>query len=95
MTDILQEKLARLLGKAQAAHHDFEAAELDGVFDEQRPAWFAEFLMANGLAGLLGKEPDLDSLAAQLNEISQRHKAERTAEPWADHTAHSLLKSTL
>lgn len=91
MADLVQQKLQDLLSKAQSAHHDFEATELDGAFDEQWAAWYAEYLLANGIAGLLGSEPDVDSLAAHLEDISRRHKAERTAPAWAEYTARELL----
>lgn len=91
MVDLLQEKLRDLLSKAQAAHHDFEATELGGEFDEQWPAWYAQFLEENGIGGLLVRELDLDLLAAKLEEVSQRHKTVQTAENWAEYTARELI----
>lgn len=93
MADLVQQKLQDLLSKAQSAHHDFEATELEGKFDEQWAAWYAEYLIENGIAGLFGAEPDPDTLAARLHEISQRHKAERTATAWAEYTARELLNN--
>lgn len=94
MAEIDQQKLAALLTKAQIAHHDFESVELGGTFDEQWPQWYAQYVADNGVASLLGAEPDLDRLATQLNEINEQHKTDRTAEPWAEYAAHVLLKST-
>ncbi len=93
MADILLQKLSLLLQQAKEAHQQFEKVELEGQFDEQWAAWYADFLVTSGLPGLLGSEPDVDLLASQLNEISQRHKAERTAENWADYTARELLET--
>jgi hypothetical protein len=93
MADLLQEKLTALLGQAQQAHHAYEATELEGVFDEQWPQWYADFLVANGFADLLAVEADLDELASRLSEISQRHKAERIDESWASYTARNLIES--
>ena len=93
MADLMQEKLAKLLGDAQKAHHDYETTELEGVFDEQWPQWYADFLVANGFADLLAIQPDLDELASRLSEISQRHKAERVDQPWAEYTARNLVES--
>lgn len=93
MADLMQEKLAKLLSDAQNAHHDYETTELEGVFDEQWPQWYADFLMSNGFADLLAVEADMDQLASRLSEISQRHKAERIDESWADYTAHNLLEA--
>ncbi|HLD94720.1 MAG TPA: hypothetical protein VI703_11020 [Anaerolineales bacterium] len=93
MADIVQEKLSALLQQAKAAHTQFEKIELDGQFDEQWPAWYADYLVTGGLPSLLGKEPDIDQLANRISEISQRHKAERTAENWADYIARELLQT--
>jgi hypothetical protein len=81
------------LQKAKEAHNQFEKIELGGQFDEQWADWYADYLVTSGLPGLLGKEPDIDQLASQLNEITQRHKAERTAENWADYAARELLET--
>jgi hypothetical protein len=91
MSDIVYQKLSELLQQAKEAHSQFEKVELGGQFDEQWAAWYADYLVTSGLASLLGSEPDVDQLASQLNEISQRHKAERTAEPWQEYTARELL----
>ena len=93
MSDIVQQKLSALLQQAKEAHLQFEKIELGGQFDEQWAAWYADFLVTSGLVGLVGKEPDVDQLASQLNEILQRHKAERTAEDWADYAARELLQT--
>jgi len=93
MSDIIQEKLSALLQQAKNAHLQFEKIELGGQFDEQWAAWYADFLVTGGISGLLGFEPDIDQFSSQLNEISQRHKAERTAESWADYTARALQET--
>jgi hypothetical protein len=93
MADLLQDKLTALLEQSQKAHHAYEATELEGVFDEQWPQWYADFLVANGFADLLAVEADLDELASRLSEISQRHKAERIDEGWAAYTSRNLIES--
>lgn len=93
MADIVKEKLSELLKKAKEAHAQFEKIELDGQYDEQWAAWYADYLFTSGLPGLIGRAPDIDQLAAQLSEISQRHQAEHTAENWADYTAREILQS--
>jgi hypothetical protein len=93
MADIVKEKFSELLKKAKEAHAQFEKIELDGQYDEQWAAWYADYLITSGLPVLIGSEPDPDQLAAQLGEITQRHQAERTAENWADYTAREILQS--
>ena len=93
MSDIIQEKLSSLLQQAKDTHAQFEKMELGGQYDQQWAAWYADYLVTSGLPGLIGSEPDVDQLASQLNEIIQRHKAERTAEDWADYSARELLQA--
>lgn len=92
MADLVQNKLSELLQQAKAAHHDFEVMELGGGMDEQWPAWYAQYLLDNGLAGLLGRQPDGDSLAALLEQGSREHKAASSSEDWASYTARYLLE---
>jgi hypothetical protein len=91
MADLLQNQIAALLKKAQEAHHAYEKAELDGKYDEQWPAWYADFLLNNGLPALTGTTPDPDALAAFLERTSQQMKAEASQATWNDYTANKLL----
>src|SRR4051812_31183648 len=45
MADLTKEELTRLLKEAEAAHGEYEKAELGGVRDENWPAWYAEFIV--------------------------------------------------
>lgn len=92
MADILQEKLTNLLQQTAEAHHKYESEELKGVRDEQWPAWYADFLLTNGLDGLLGSQADADEIALALEEITKRQKSEANQEPWPGFTARQLLE---
>ncbi|MEX2143980.1 MAG: hypothetical protein WD740_05240 [Anaerolineales bacterium] len=93
MADLEQSKLADLLRNAQAAHHDFKSMELGGSRDEQWCTWYAQYLLDNGLAGLIASEPDSDRLAALLERSSQDHKTASGEEDWATFSAHLLLEN--
>lgn len=92
MIDLLQEKLAALLEQAAAAHHKYETEELDGVRDEQWPAWYADFLLNNGLDALMGSQADADDIAASLDEITEQQKTERNQHPWHIYSAAKMLE---
>ena len=49
MADTTTELIRDLLVRAAAAHGGHEAEELGGVYDEEWPAWYADF-MARALA---------------------------------------------
>jgi hypothetical protein len=95
MADPVQNKLSELLRQAQAAHHDFETMELEGSRDEQWPDWYAQYLLVNGLAGMLGRQPDNDGLAAMLEQYSREHKTAGSQQDWAEFTAQRLLEAHL
>jgi hypothetical protein len=92
MADLVQDKLAGLLRRAQATHHDFESVELGGERDEQWAAWYAEYLLDSGLAGLLGNQPDVDELSEALDQSSKAFKAAGSPGDWAAFTAAYMLE---
>lgn len=93
MADLLQTRIETLLKQAQEAHHIFEKDELQGKFDEQWPAWYADFLLNNGLATLTGTTPDPDALASFLDQTSQQMKSESSQQPWHEYTANKLFNT--
>ena len=92
MAALVQNKLSELLQQTRAAHHDFEIMELGGGRDEQWPAWYAQYLLDNGMAELLSLQPNSDSLAALLEQGSREHKAASSSEDWTSYTARYLLE---
>lgn len=64
-----QERTARLttlLNEAQQAHGKFEATELNGVFDEEWPRWYASYAIGHGLAEILGREVTVERVGDHL-----------------------------
>lgn len=86
-----QADIARLLAEAQAAHHDYEETELQGVYDEEWPAWYATYVIEHGLSDKLAKPVSSDRLGRFLAESYQRY--ERTDDPdaWNDFTAADII----
>jgi hypothetical protein len=62
------EALRALLGEAQAAHHQYEAIELGGVYDEAWPRWYASFLIDHDIGSLVGRAVTVDELARVLEQ---------------------------
>jgi hypothetical protein len=62
------------------------------VRDEQWPAWYADFLLANGLDALIASKADTDEIASALEEFTQQQKAENDQQPWAAYAAAKLLE---
>ena len=84
MTEDRTAAVAALFVQAQDAHHEFEATELNGVYDEAWPRWYAEYTVENGLGGLVGHAIATDRLAQFLvDSYAEFEVAEpKPSEPW-------------
>jgi hypothetical protein len=88
--------LEALLVEAQAAHSVFEASELNGVYDQDWPRWYAQYAVEHGIGDLLGRAVTVDELTLLLETSwdELQEKDSRPAEPWAAYTAR-LIASRL
>lgn len=81
-----------LLLETQEAHGVFETTELNGVYDEAWPEWYAAYAVDHGLGTVLGH----DVTAAQLAEfLARTNKDLERADPpptdsWATYTARRI-----
>jgi hypothetical protein len=84
--------LEALLEQAAEAHHAYERDELEGVFDEQWPAWYGAWIVEHGL----GEIVERDVSASEAGEALTRAWAAlqgidpKPAEPWAAWTARHI-----
>ena len=62
------EAIETLLLRAEEAHGVYEAEQLNGVYDEAWPQWYAAYLVEHGLADHLAGEADAPRVAALLDE---------------------------
>ena len=85
MIDDRVHSIESLLTAAGEAHSVFERDELNGVYDEDWPAWYARWAVDHGFATAFGRDVPADDLAAYFtrtwDEIRQMDP--RPAEPWA------------
>lgn len=58
--------LEALLAETEAAHGAYETAELNGVYDEDWPAWYAAYAVDHDIGAILGRAIAADELAAFL-----------------------------
>lgn len=82
-------RLTELLNEAQRAHGTYEATELNGVFDEAWPQWYAEYMVDHGLADIVGRyvtaEQAADHLASAYAEYDRTDPKPDTT--WAEYVA--------
>jgi hypothetical protein len=88
----LIEAISALLLQAQAAHGIYEGTELNGVYDQDWPRWYAAFAIEHGIGALVGQDVTTDQLAAFLATSNAEFQATepKPAESWAAYTARRI-----
>lgn len=81
-----------LLVEAEQAHGVYEATELNGVYDQEWPRWYARYLVEHGLGEMLGHDVDADELAASLaaGYADFEHVDPKPTASWADYLARRI-----
>ena len=86
------EALHALLSRTEDAHGAYETTELNGVYDDNWPSWYAQYAVDHGISDLLGGAVSADEMAVFLagcwREYQQAESARR--EPWAAYTARRI-----
>ena len=88
------EALNALLVETQQAHGAYEAAELNGVYDQDWPRWYAAYAVEHGISAVAGRDITADELAAFLaSRYGEFQQTDPTpAEPWAAYTARRIAE---
>jgi len=86
--------LEALLGETEAAHGNYETTELNGVYDEQWPRWYAEYAVEHGIDAIVGREVSPDELTELLTaRWAELQGADpRPSEPWTTFIARRLVE---
>lgn len=66
MTSDTVTAIAAILTRAESAHAAYEATELNGVYDQAWPAWYAGYAVRHGIGDVLGRVVAPDWLAPVL-----------------------------
>ena len=79
------EAIEALLVQAEEAHGVYERTELNGVYDQEWPRWYAAFAVEHGIGALVGREVSADQLATFLADgyAEFQQMEPKPAEPWA------------
>ncbi len=85
-----QEKVSHLLSQAGGAHHTYEQTVLNDVYDQEWPAWYAEYAIKHGLNELLPQAVNVEQLSHFLTESFQRYEQSDQGQTWADFIAADL-----
>lgn len=83
--------LSTLLSETGSAHGVYETTELDGVYDEQWPLWYAGYLVAHGVGDLVGRPVSAEEVSVLLKECQAAHERDGAAEGWPVYYARHLI----
>ena len=81
-----------LLVRAKEAHGVFESTELQGVYDQGWPRWYAVYAVEHGIGALVGRAVTVDGLAGSLASCNAEFEAlePKPSETWAAYTARRI-----
>ena len=82
-----------LLAEAEAAHGEYEATELNGVYDQEWPRWYAGYAVDHGIGALLGRSITADELADVLSAAWAEYEGAdpKPAESWTTYISRRLV----
>jgi hypothetical protein len=87
----IQHTVAALLSEAGSAHGIYEENELNGVYDQNWPSWYAVYLVEHGLGQMLGASFTTEQLSRLLEQYDQDYKRERPGVGWPQFYAECLI----
>ena len=81
-----------LLVQTARAHGVFEESELQGVYDQDWPRWYATYAVEHGMGALISGGITIDRLADFLatSNVEFEKTAPELREPWATYTARRI-----
>ncbi len=87
-----QQEIEGLLDRAKEAHGEYERTELDGVYDEDWPRWYAHYAVDNGLGDLLGRVVAADEVTSFFKDSYAEFSATvfEAEQSWTIYTARRL-----
>jgi hypothetical protein len=85
--------VAALLREAETAHGAYETNDLAGVYDEAWPAWYAAYLLEQGLSDHLpgAERLDIAILTAMLTRLAADYEQGEQTSPWPDVYAQGIV----
>jgi hypothetical protein len=91
MQEQAQQQIAALLSETGAAHGAYEEGELNGVYDQNWPAWYAAYLVEHGLNDIVGAALAVEQLSQLLKQYDQDYQHEQPHESWPAYYACRLV----
>lgn len=83
-------QIAALLNQAGQAHHEYEQTVLNGVYDEDWPNWYAQYVIDQGVLALVQQPLTAPELAAFLKDNYEVFKSAHSQASWANYAAQQI-----
>ena len=86
------EAISTLLVETGQAHGRYEETELQGVYDQEWPTWYAAYAVEHGMGELVGHPITAEQLAAYFKSTNAEFEGldPKQADPWAAYTARRI-----
>jgi hypothetical protein len=81
--------IEELLAQAERAHGEYESTELNGVYDQQWPQWYAAYAVEHGIGAILGHDVTAEQLGTFLaGSYADFEQADpKPSDPWGRYIA--------
>ena len=87
-----EEKIKAIEALLETASHEHGKAFIDTDGDDPEwPAWYAKYLIENGINDLLPGSPDLDTLAIELSALDEEFRRSMPDEGWEEYWSPRLF----
>ena len=84
------EAVNALLVETMEAHGTFEETELNGLYDQEWPRWYAGYAVEHGIGVLIGHAVTIEQLGQFLVDSNVEFEQTKPDEPWASYTARRI-----
>jgi hypothetical protein len=93
MEDERIEAVRTLLAETEAAHGAYEATDLNGVYDQEWPRWYAAYAVEHGIAHIVGRDVTTEELTDFLARVYAEFEQTdpKPSEPWARFIARRIV----
>jgi hypothetical protein len=85
------EALRALLAETERAHGVYETRELNGVYDEAWPHWYAAYAVDHGISEHVGRAVTVEEVEEVLTRSWGELERTDPKPPWATYTAGRIL----
>ncbi len=92
-TQTVIEQLIELLSRTGNAHGEYEETELNGVYDQNWPEWYAAYAVQHGLNEIVTPKVTAEQLSLFLAKSFEAFKQDNLGMGWEEYTTRKLVET--